>query len=630
MSPHIPLVLLAALSLALAASACGDDDPAKSDASGDITVFAAASLSGAYEEIAALYERQHDGASVELNFAASSELAVQITEGRTLTCSPPPTNPTWKRSSTRSRASRASSPRTRSRSSPSPATRRASKASPISRELIVVSCGPDVPIGAYTRQVFEDAGVEVEIDSEEADVTAVANKVVLGEADAGIVYATDAVAAGDAASSIAIPADLNVVAEYLDRRTRRQRRSVPRSRARRRGSGDPRRVRLHFTDVFVVRRAVLRCVPGPGRARRGARPTAARRRRHGGRGGRLLHASFAGVLWRLPWSDAWSILSDPEVLTALRLSVMCSTVAAIASLVFGLPLAWLLATIDFPGRRVVRPVRALDGAAPSGRRCRTAVRARTAWSPRRSARRHLRHHAPYTTTAVIIAQTFVAMPFLVLTVEGALRQHDHRDAEAARTLGASRWYALRRVTLPAIRPAVVAGMVLAWARALGEFGATITFAGNSSGRTRTLPMKAYLSLQSDPPEALVISLVLIAVSFVVLIALRDRWLGNGLGSAVRAANERALRANHCCGACAAAERLVHRPSSLSIVHGRCTDERASRHRCQFRRVPPRRPTRRRTGRGRRHARAERCREVNVAASRCRPRATRNRHRRRRR
>ena len=75
-------------------------------------------------------------------------------------------------------------------------------------------------------------------------------------------------------------------------------------------------------------------------------------------------------------------------------------------------------------------------------------------------------------------------------------------------------------------------MVLAWARALGEFGATITFAGNSSGRTRTLPMKAYLSLQSDPPEALVISLVLIAVSFVVLIALRERWLGNGLGSAV--------------------------------------------------------------------------------------------------
>jgi len=242
---------------------------------------------------------------------------------------------------------------------------------------------------------------------------------------------------------------------------------------------------------------------------------------------------FAGVLWRLPWSDAWSILSDPEVLTALRLSVMCSTVAAIASLVFGLPLAWLLATIDFPGRRVVRALCALSMVLPpvvGGVALLFAL-----------GRRGLLGGPlddifgitlPYTTTAVIIAQTFVAMPFLVLTVEGALRQHDHRDAEAARTLGASRWYAFSRVTLPAIRPAVVAGMVLAWARALGEFGATITFAGNSSGRTRTLPMKAYLSLQSDPPQALVISLVLIAVSFVVLIALRERWLGNGLGSAV--------------------------------------------------------------------------------------------------
>jgi molybdate transport system permease protein len=136
---------------------------------------------------------------------------------------------------------------------------------------------------------------------------------------------------------------------------------------------------------------------------------------------------------------------------------------------------------------------------------------------------------PFTTAAVVIAQTFVAMPFLVLTVEAALRQLDRRFEDAARTLGASRWYVFRRVTLPSIRPALVAGAVLAWARALGEFGATITFAGNFPGTTQTMPLATYLALETNPDEALIISLVLIAVSFSVLIGLRERWLGSGTG-----------------------------------------------------------------------------------------------------
>ena len=131
---------------------------------------------------------------------------------------------------------------------------------------------------------------------------------------------------------------------------------------------------------------------------------------------------------------------------------------------------------------------------------------------------------------MIIAQTFVAMPFLVLTVEASLRQFDGRFEEAARTLGASRWYAFRRVTLPAIRPGLVAGAVLAWARALGEFGATITFAGNFPGTTQTMPLATYLALNDDPEKALVLSLILIVVSFAVLVGLRDRWLGgHGVG-----------------------------------------------------------------------------------------------------
>ena len=133
---------------------------------------------------------------------------------------------------------------------------------------------------------------------------------------------------------------------------------------------------------------------------------------------------------------------------------------------------------------------------------------------------------PFTTAGVVVAQTFVAMPFLVITVEAALRQVDRRLEEAARTLGASNWYVFRRITLPAIRPALVAGAVLSWARALGEFGATITFAGNFPGTTQTLPLAVYLSLETDPQQAIVLALGLIAVSFAVLVALRDRWLGN--------------------------------------------------------------------------------------------------------
>jgi molybdate transport system permease protein len=132
---------------------------------------------------------------------------------------------------------------------------------------------------------------------------------------------------------------------------------------------------------------------------------------------------------------------------------------------------------------------------------------------------------PFTTAGVVVAQTFVAMPFLVLTVEAALRQLDPRFEDAARTLGASRWYAFRRVTIPAAQPALIAGAVLAWARALGEFGATITFAGNFPGTTQTLPLATYLELETNPPGAIVLSLLLVVVSFAVLLVLRDRWLG---------------------------------------------------------------------------------------------------------
>ncbi len=240
---------------------------------------------------------------------------------------------------------------------------------------------------------------------------------------------------------------------------------------------------------------------------------------------------FIGLLWRTPWSAAWSTLTDSGVGTALRLSITCSLWATALSTLFGVPLAWLLARVDFPGRGFVRALCTLSMVLPpvvGGVALFFAIGRRGLFGQYLD--RWFGITIPFTTTAVVIAQTFVAMPFLVLTVEAALRQLDRRYDEAARTLGASRWYAFRRVTLPAIRPALVAGAVLAWARALGEFGATITFAGNYPGTTQTMPLAIYIARESDQDKAIVLSLVLIAVSFAVLVGLRDRWMITGDGA----------------------------------------------------------------------------------------------------
>jgi molybdate transport system permease protein len=237
---------------------------------------------------------------------------------------------------------------------------------------------------------------------------------------------------------------------------------------------------------------------------------------------------FLGLLWRAPWGDIWSILTSDSALTALRLSLWCSFWATIAALVFGVPLAWLLARVPFPGRGVVRALCTLSMVLPPV----VAGVALFYGLGRRGVvgqylDRWFGFTLPFTTAGVIVAQTFVAMPFLVITVEAAFRQQDTRFEDAARTLGASRWNVFRRVTLPAIRPGLIAGTVLAWARALGEFGATITFAGNFPGRTQTMPLAIYIANEIDPEEAIVLSLVLIAVSFGVLVTLRDRYLGGG-------------------------------------------------------------------------------------------------------
>ena len=233
-----------------------------------------------------------------------------------------------------------------------------------------------------------------------------------------------------------------------------------------------------------------------------------------------------GLLWRAPWSKAWTYLTDDTVAVALRLSLTTSLWATVLSVVFGVPLAWLLARSAIPGRGAIRALCTLSMVIPP---VVGGVALFFALGRRGLIGQYLDSWfgitLPFTTTAVVIAQTFVAMPFLVITVEAALRQLDTRHEEASRTLGATRWYTFRRVTLPAIRPALIAGAVLSWARALGEFGATITFAGNFPGTTQTMPLAVYISLETNPEAAIVLALVLIVISFAVLVGLRDRWFG---------------------------------------------------------------------------------------------------------
>ncbi len=235
-----------------------------------------------------------------------------------------------------------------------------------------------------------------------------------------------------------------------------------------------------------------------------------------------------GLLWRAPWSSAWRYVSDRTALTALRLSMVCSLWATALSVVFGVPLAWILARVQFAGRGAVRALCTLSMVLPP---VVGGVALFYALGRRGLVGQWLYDwfgvQLPFTTAGVVVAQTFVAMPFLVITVEAALRQLDGRAEAASRTLGASRWYTFRRVTLPAIRPALVAGAVLAWARALGEFGATITFAGNFPGTTQTMPLAVYIARETNPEQAIILALLLIAISFAVLVGLRDRWFGRG-------------------------------------------------------------------------------------------------------
>jgi molybdate transport system permease protein len=240
----------------------------------------------------------------------------------------------------------------------------------------------------------------------------------------------------------------------------------------------------------------------------------------------LVVLPLAGLLQRAPWTRMGSELRSPGVGTALLLSLECSLAAVALSVALGVPLAWMLARTAFPGRALVRALITLPMVLPP---VVGGVALLLAFGRHGFAGAALERLTgvtlPFTTAGAVLAEAFVAMPFLVVAVEAGIRQVDAGYEEAAATLGAGPWARFRRVLLPLVAPTLAAGAALCWARALGEFGATITFAGNLPGRTQTMPLAVYIALEDNPDGAVALSLVLLAVSLAVLVALRHRWLG---------------------------------------------------------------------------------------------------------
>ncbi|MBW4812749.1 ABC transporter permease [Rhodococcus qingshengii] len=245
-------------------------------------------------------------------------------------------------------------------------------------------------------------------------------------------------------------------------------------------------------------------------------------------GGAFVIAPLAAMLATEQWSQFWELVTSESSVAALKLSLKTAAMSTLLCILFGVPMAAVLARSHFRGLSVLRSLILLPLVLPPvvggiallytfGRKGLIGEQLEV-----------LGIQIAFSTTAVVLAQTFVALPFLVVSLEGALRTAGTRYEAVASTLGARPTTVLRRVTLPLVLPGLVSGAVLAFARALGEFGATLTFAGSLQGVTRTLPLEIYLQRETDPDAAVALSLVLVVVAVVIVVAVRGRGSAGSL------------------------------------------------------------------------------------------------------
>ena len=231
----------------------------------------------------------------------------------------------------------------------------------------------------------------------------------------------------------------------------------------------------------------------------------------------LVALPVLGMVLRVPWTELPELLTSKESLDALWLSLRTSAAATLLAAVLGVPLALVLAWTRLPGLRVLRTIVLLPLVLPP---VVSGLALLTTFGRRGLLGRHLDVlgiDVAFSTLGVVLAQAFVSMPYLVIAVEGAARTAGRRHELVAATLGASPTTVLRRVTLPLLAPALASGTALAFARCLGEFGATLTFAGSLQGVTRTLPLEIYLQRETDPDAAIALSMILIALAAVLVL-----------------------------------------------------------------------------------------------------------------
>ena len=511
----------------IVATACSSDSSthaqprlqARPAAGTELTVFAASSLTGAFTQMGTDFEAANPGIHVTFNFGSSTDLAAQIaSEG---------TADVFASASGTAMDAAAEDPGVEDRAdfatnqlviiTPSDDPANIGSVDDLANEGVqVVLAAEGVPVGDYAREMLDNAGISKDVlanvVSNEPDDASVVAKVSSGEADAGIVYTSDITTAD--VGSVAVPADINVIATYpiavvTGATAIRSGHLVRDLRHRRAGAGDARHVRVRATARIAMRRRLPLPILVAALI-----------------GGAFVVLPVVALVARAPWGRFGDVLAGEGARTALRLSLEVSLAATALSVLFGVPLAWVLARREFRGRAVLRAMVVLPIVLPPvvagvgllealGRRGMVG-----GWLDR-----HLGIQLTFTTAGAIVAATFVSMPLVVLAAEAGFRGLDRRYEQAAGVLGASPGYTLRRVVLPMVSPQLAAGAVLAWARALGEFGATITFAGNLQGRTQTVPLAVYQQLQTDRDGAVALSLVLVVVSIAVLVALRERIMG---------------------------------------------------------------------------------------------------------
>ena len=240
----------------------------------------------------------------------------------------------------------------------------------------------------------------------------------------------------------------------------------------------------------------------------------------------LLAIPFIGLSQRTPWSSFVQIATEETVLRSISLSMVIATSSAGICVFLGIPLGWVLARAEFRGLRIMRAIVLLPMVLPpvAGGTALLFALGRKGFVGEKLDS-WFGVTLPFTTAGAIIAATFVALPFFVLTIESAAAELDSKLEEASLNLGATPIRTFFTVTLPMLRNSILAGIALSWARALGEFGATITFAGDNPGQTRTLPLQLFVALETNPERAMVIGMLMVLISLSVLVTLRGNWLG---------------------------------------------------------------------------------------------------------